>query len=80
MIQSEWGCIPAEAWDKARSAYGITIDRAYNFAIQMLNNNQSYFDKCMKNLSISTENREKIVKTLRLEFVPPGSDNCYHDY
>ncbi|MQL46868.1 hypothetical protein GEA64_02220 [Photorhabdus khanii] len=80
MMQSEWGCIPVEAWNKARSAYGITVDKAYDSAIHMLNNNQAYFDKCMKDLVISAENQEKIVNTLKLEFVPSELDSYYHDY
>ena len=36
MMMLAWGGIPAAAWDKARGAYGDTVDRAYVGAVGMI--------------------------------------------
>ncbi|RJL51951.1 nucleotidyl transferase AbiEii/AbiGii toxin family protein [Pectobacterium carotovorum] len=80
MMQSTWGNIPQEAWDKARAVYGSSVDKAYLDAISMLNRNQSYFEKCMRDLSISKENQERIATTLKLSFSPADPDDYLFRY
>ncbi|CDH20478.1 nucleotidyl transferase AbiEii/AbiGii toxin family protein [Xenorhabdus bovienii] len=73
MMISAWGDIPQVSWDKARSAYGQSIDKEYNAVVDMMNSNKSHFDRCIGLLHISEENTDKIVSALNLSF-------CDNDY
>ncbi|WP_224718309.1 nucleotidyl transferase AbiEii/AbiGii toxin family protein [Pectobacterium versatile] len=80
MMQSMWGDIPQEAWDKARAVYGSSVDKAYIDAISMLNKNQIYFEKCMRELRISKKNQALITAALKLAFSPTDSDDYLFQY
>ncbi|PWC13414.1 nucleotidyl transferase AbiEii/AbiGii toxin family protein [Brenneria corticis] len=80
MMQSHWGTIPESAWQKARTAYGISVDKSYQAAITMLNNEQTYFEKCMLNLRISIENQSLIINALNLNFSRPEPDGYLYKY
>ncbi|MCP9268608.1 hypothetical protein M5U04_11000 [Xenorhabdus sp. XENO-1] len=73
MMISAWGDIPQVSWNKARSAYGQSIDKEYNAVVDMMNSNKSHFDRCIGLLHISEENTDKIVSALNLSF-------CDNDY
>ena len=54
MMMSQWGQIPDGAWALAESAYGDTIRKAYNAAVQRIRN-PKYLRECMAGMAMSPE-------------------------
>tara|TARA_R110000868_G_scaffold221395_1_gene472963 strand:+ start:389 stop:991 length:603 start_codon:yes stop_codon:yes gene_type:complete len=48
---SRWGPIPEAAWEKARTAYGVTVDEAYGKAVDHIRDRDE-LRRCMRELSI----------------------------
>lgn len=48
---SRWGPIPEAAWEKARTAYGVTADEAYGKAVDHIRDRDE-LRRCMRELSI----------------------------
>jgi hypothetical protein len=52
MMERHWGSIPAAAWDKARSAYGDSVERAWENARQQLRDDPRHFASCVERMGI----------------------------
>jgi len=59
MMIDHWGPIPEEAWEKARSAYGTSIDRAYHQAVEMISD-ESYLRACLQKMQMEPGLVERI--------------------
>ena len=59
MIES-WGEIPKPAWEKARDAYGATIDVDFERAVQGLRNDTTYLEECFVTLEVEASTRQII--------------------
>jgi hypothetical protein len=51
MMIDGWGAIPTQAWNKARDAYGDTIDKAFNGAIKKICE-RGYLVACVKKMNM----------------------------
>lgn len=52
VMRRQWGEIPAEAWSKARSAYGESVDRALDRALGMLRTRPDYLAECLSKMGV----------------------------
>ncbi len=50
MMINHWGSIPARSWEKAREAYGESVDKAYRGAIEMIDDDRDYLKSCLYNM------------------------------
>lgn len=60
MMINGWGIIPPAAWDKARGAYGNTIDKAYAGAVNKIRN-RNYLVSCVKKMDMEEATVDKIL-------------------
>jgi len=51
VMQSKWGEIPAQAWQKAESAYGTSVRIALSRAREMLQADTAYFELCLQKMA-----------------------------
>jgi hypothetical protein len=73
MLIEHWGHVPAQAWTKARRAYGRSIDTAYMKALDMLGD-QAYLVSCLRKMHMAPGLAERIPALLRSS-LPPSSDS-----
>ncbi|WP_203224849.1 hypothetical protein [Candidatus Glomeribacter gigasporarum] len=50
MMIDQWGNIPAQSWEKARNAYGQSVDKAYRGAIEMIHHDRDYLNSCLHHM------------------------------
>lgn len=76
MMIGNWGEVPTAAWDKARQAYGPSVDRAFQGAISMVSD-RAYLAQCLSKMHMAPELVEEIPSVLRGErtFVQSGREN-----
>ena len=72
MLIERWGPIPQAAWDKARRAYGQSIDVAYGKAIE-LTADGAYLQACLQKMRMDPELAERIPEVLRTCVLPKAS-------
>lgn len=60
MMIDGWGAIPTAAWEKARGAYGCTIDKAYEGAVNKIRD-RDYLLSCIKKMDMEEIFLEKIL-------------------
>jgi len=64
MMIAHWGTVPQAAWDKARLAYGQSVDVAYDKAIGLVSD-PAYLALCLQKMQMDPELRERIPALLR---------------
>ncbi|EOA02373.1 hypothetical protein HFRIS_022893 [Herbaspirillum frisingense GSF30] len=64
MMIAHWGTVPQGAWDKARLAYGQSVDVAYDKAIGLVSD-PAYLALCLQKMQMDPELRERIPALLR---------------
>lgn len=57
MLEHVLGELPAAAWQKARTAYGQSIDSAFHRAVQRLRQEPGFFKRAIDVLSVTPEAR-----------------------
>lgn len=60
MMISRWGDIPGEAWDRARAAYGATVDDAYRKAVDRIRD-PDWLRTCMEKMSMDPDLADEIL-------------------
>ncbi|MEB0138668.1 MULTISPECIES: nucleotidyl transferase AbiEii/AbiGii toxin family protein [unclassified Undibacterium] len=55
MMEKKCTCIPKQAWDKAREAYGDSVRGAFDKSKQLLRSNPEYFRSCLAKMGMSDE-------------------------
>jgi hypothetical protein len=63
MLIDHWGAVPEQAWEKARRAYGQSIDTSYEKAIEKVSN-QDYLASCLKKMHMEPALVERIPELL----------------
>jgi hypothetical protein len=63
MMASHWGTVPASAWEKARRAYGATIDAALANAIRRLDQ-ADWLDACARAMHLTAANAQRALAGL----------------
>lgn len=66
MMIGHWGEVPAAAWEKVRRAYGASADRAFEGAIEMVND-RAYLGQCLAKMHMEPGLVEQIPAVLRGE-------------
>lgn len=64
MMIEHWGRIPAEAWAKARGAYGASVDRAYGAAVDLVDN-RVHLAQCLAKMHMEPALVDRILDLLR---------------
>lgn len=59
MMISRWGPIPDAAWERARAAYGDTVDDAYEKAVERILD-PAWLARCMTSMSIDDALKDEI--------------------
>jgi len=60
MMISQWGDIPDEAWQRARDAYGGSVDDAYNRAVDRIRD-QDWLRTCMEKMNMDPNLASRIL-------------------
>lgn len=63
IMQSRWQPIPQSAWEVAENAYGDTVRKAYDSAVEQLSN-ESWLLKCMDRMDMDLGLKDEIVAQL----------------
>jgi hypothetical protein len=69
LLAHQLGALPQVAWEKARAAYGDSVDRAFERALQRLRDRPQFVDRVLDALDVSVEGRAVI--EARLEQIEP---------
>lgn len=64
MMISAWGPVPAQAWQKARTAYGSTIDAALANSVKRLDDRE-WFGACVQAMQLTAEAAARALAGLR---------------
>jgi hypothetical protein len=72
MLQFWEGVPPGGAWDKVRHAYGDSVDRAYQKAIDMVTNDRKYLAACIEKMKMDPGLVDLIPDTLSNHPAPPS--------
>ena len=64
MLIEHWGAIPKEAWTKARTVYGQSIDTSYAKAIDLVSD-RAYLTSCLEKMHMEPALVERIPKLLQ---------------
>jgi hypothetical protein len=66
MMIGHWGHIPLQAWDKARKAYGASIDHAWQAAVELVSE-RTHLTQCLQKMHMDPALVERIPDLLRQE-------------
>jgi hypothetical protein len=61
MMIRGWGPIPAQAWEKARGAYGTTVDKAYRGAVERIRE-QDHLRRCVDRMGMERSAVEQVLQ------------------
>ena len=64
MLIEHWGQIPAEAWAKARKAYGQSVDAGYKKAMALVSD-QAYLSSCLQKMNMKPVLAGRILELLQ---------------
>ena len=64
MMIGHWGRIPSEAWEKARRAYGPSVDHAFQTALDLVGE-RAYLAQCLQKMHMDPALVERIPDLLR---------------
>ena len=64
MMIGHWGRIPPEAWDKARKAYGASVDQAWQAAVDLVGE-RAHLAQCLQKMHMDPELMDHISEQLR---------------
>lgn len=70
MMLKHWGAIPAIAWEKARGAYGDSVDNAYRAAIALVSDT-SYLAACLNKMKMDASLQNDITQILTTSLKTP---------
>ena len=73
MLEHTLGALPVTAWEKARGAYGASVDRAWEGALRRMLARPELVSRVFDSLGVSAEARA--VVTRRLAALPPAVDS-----
>lgn len=59
MMIKHWGRIPAEAWEKARGAYGASVDQAFRAAVASIGN-RAHLAQCLAKMHMAPDLADQI--------------------
>lgn len=54
MMQRHWGEIPEPAWQKARDAYGRSVDEAYAKAVRLIRD-RAWLETCLRTMQMDPQ-------------------------
>lgn len=72
-MESAWGPVPREAWDRASAAYGDSVYGALRNAKAILRDNPEYFSECLSKMGIDEAVGERLRKALILRPAENGT-------
>lgn len=75
LLSHELGELPAAAWEKARAAYGDSVDRAFERALQRLRDRPDLVRRALASLDVTAAARELIEARLA-EIAPTPSERA----
>jgi hypothetical protein len=64
MMIGDWGRIPPVAWDKARKAYGASVDQAWQAAVDLVGE-RAYLAQCLQKMHMAPVLADRIPDLLR---------------
>lgn len=70
MMINGWGGIPMNAWEKARVAYGNTVDKAFAGAVNKIRNRE-YLLSCFKKMDMDSNLADKMLAGVADDLVSP---------
>lgn len=59
MMIDGWGNIPQVSWEKARGAYGVSVDKSFSKAVEMISD-RNYLKSCLEKMHIDQGLAERI--------------------
>jgi hypothetical protein len=74
MLIEHWGPVPNAAWDKARQAYGRSIDSYYGKAIDLVSD-ANYLQSCLHKMQMDPALIERIPELLRSSLPTSGAES-----